>query len=156
MRALILVFLAGCVERPAEPPFEPPPPVGTQPGYRLCHYDSGCYPGEVCARNDTCLPSGLVRFAHVTWTVSGMAASPAICAAAPDLRIFLNKADTLGGLDYAPVPCEEGKFSIDKLPNDYLYVWLGRESGQDPIAATIDATTSEATLDLPYGVPGAP
>lgn len=155
---LLAGSLTGCMERTFDPLLEPPP-SGNGPGPRFCRYDTGCYPGEVCARNDTCLQSNLVRFAHVSWTVGGMAAGAASCTAARDLRIQLNNADVIGGLAYAPVPCEEGRFSIDKLPLDYTYVWLGRESGLDPIAATIDPVTGEAGLDLPYpaaGVPGVP
>jgi hypothetical protein len=147
--------LAGCMERTFDPPLEPPP-FGTGPGPRFCRYDTGCHPGEVCARNDACLPGNLVRFAHVSWTVSGMAAGAASCTAARDLRIQLNNADVIGGLAYAPVPCEAGKFSIDKLPLDYTFVWLGRESGLNPIAATIDPVTGEAALDLPYPAAAAP
>lgn len=156
MRALILVFAVGCLERPAGPSFDLPPPSGGDPGPRFCHYDSSCYPGEVCARNDYCLPVNLVRFAHVRWTVSGMPASPTTCAAAPDLRLHLNNTDHIGPLGYAPVPCEAGVFSIDKLPLDFVHVWLGRESGDQLQEGMIDATTGEAMLDLPYGAPGAP
>ncbi|HEX7842805.1 MAG TPA: hypothetical protein VF469_35270 [Kofleriaceae bacterium] len=160
MRALVLVFLVGCLvgclERTAAPPFDPPLHSGPDPGSRLCRSDSGCRPGEVCARTGQCMSADLVHFAHVMWTVSGMAASPATCAAAPDLRIHLNNADFIGGLAYAPLPCEEGKFSIDKLPLDYVHVWLGRESGDRLEEGTIDTRTGEVTLDLPYGSPGVP
>lgn len=157
MRGPILVFLiaslAGCLERGQAPSSDP---FGADPDPQFCRADSGCNSGKVCARTDECLPPAALRAAHVMWTVSGAAANPTTCAAASDLRIQFNSADVIGGLGYAPVPCKEGKFSIDKLPLAYVHVWLGRLSSEPPVAATIDATTGEVTLDLPYGPPGMP
>jgi hypothetical protein len=152
MRALVLVFLVGCIERTAAPPFDELPPLGSAPSAGACHDGRGCPAGEVCARNDACLPPEQVRAVHVMWTVSGMAASQATCAAAPDLRIQLNSSDSfVGGVGWAPVPCEAGKFSVDRLPIAFNHVWLGRENGDGRRESTIDPATAEATLDLPYG-----
>ena len=147
MRALILVVLVGCVERTA-PPFDPPP--GLQPPAALgCTRGSACASDEVCARDGECLPPDQVRAVHIDWTVSGAAASDTTCSAAPVLRLDLSSSTGGGHLGFAPVPCAEGKFSIDVLPIAFDHVALGSSLGFEQ--AAIDPATGEATLDLPYG-----
>ena len=51
---------------------------------------------------------------------------------------------------YAPVPCNAGIYTIDKLPNWYLVVSLYRnDSGGGGAQASFDAD-GNAMLDLPY------
>jgi hypothetical protein len=145
----VVAALGGCLERGTAPPFDRPPD-GTDPRGRGCHDGLGCPSDQVCARNDACLPPEQVRAVHVMWTVAGKPASVTSCAAAPDLRIQLNRADGADrGVNWAPVPCEAGKFSVDRLPRSYDPVWLGRESGGGARDAALDRSTGEATLDLP-------
>jgi hypothetical protein len=157
---LLAVALAGCVQ-PQDPgpggggggggyypPPDPPPgPPGT--GYG-CTADSQCGTGYVCARTYECLMPSQVRTIHAIWTMQGVMANQTSCANAPDLEIDFSGsgADPWG---YAPVPCVEGKFTIDKMPTRYSYILLGREgdaTGGD--GAQIDATTGNAMIDLPY------
>jgi hypothetical protein len=145
MRAVVLVFLVACLQRGE--------PLGSDPSQGSCRGGRGCDAPEVCARNSECLPADQVRAVHVMWTVSGRPASPTSCSAAPDLQIMLNSFDGPGGVSWAPVPCEIGKFSIDRLPISFDRVWLGRESGAGRQQGTLDPATGEATLDLPFGSP---
>jgi hypothetical protein len=148
--ALLVVFVVGCIARPEQPwdlPGDPVPgPMGEGPGCT----DSSCGAGKVCARNRACYPADQVRTVHADWTVRGMPASTTSCAGAPDLVIaFVQSASQGLRLSYAPVPCVEGKFTIDKLPMPYDRVELGRASGGAPQVAPVDATGA-AVLDLPY------
>jgi hypothetical protein len=107
-----------------------------------------CSGDLVCTRDGECLAPDQVRAVHVTWTVSGAAASATSCAGAPDLELSL-QGRGVGGFSFAPVPCVEGAFTVDKLSKAYDRVELGRDSFGDAQAATIDAS-GNATLDLPY------
>jgi hypothetical protein len=154
MRALLVVLVAGCVVQSTTRSDDPGGwilPGGTTQGH--CQSDGACRTGEVCARNGACLPPSLVHPVHVTWTLRGMPASQTTCAAALDLQIgFYDKADPgASALGYAPVPCIEGKFTVDKLPTSYTSVKLGRDSGDHTWEwAMIDGTTGDAALDLPF------
>lgn len=142
-------ILGGCLERGTAPPFDRPPD-GTDPRGRGCQGGLECPGDEVCARNDACLPPDQVRAVHVMWTVAGQPASVTGCAASRALRIRMNRVDGAErGVNWAPVPCEAGKFSVDRLPRSYDHVWLGRESGGGEHDAALDRSTGEATLDLP-------
>jgi hypothetical protein len=103
----------------------------------------------VCARDGECLPASSVRFIHVNWTLHGQPAGGAICQSSPDLLIEFYSAGNTDQLGYAPVPCAEGKFTVDKLPTWYTRVELGRDSDVGT-SAPIDASTGNATIDLPY------
>lgn len=156
MRLLLAVtaLLAGCVQRSSYPPYGgddgddyfPPTEYG-------CQQDSECSTGSVCARTHECLPTDLVRAVHVIWTVDGQPASATSCTAEPDLGVvFLD--DTGYHFGYAPVPCMEGRFNIDKFPTNYLTVRLGphdREAGWDQ--TVIDTATGNATFDLASPAP---
>jgi hypothetical protein len=157
MRIAFALLLVGCVQQ-QDPPPDPgpyyPPPGGGQPppptGTYGCQSDSECGTGQVCARTFACMSPTDVQTIHVVWTLEGAAASQTSCSTAANLEIDFsgNYADPWG---YAPVPCVEGKFSIDKMPKVYTYVNLGREN--DVTTGTggrFDATTLTATLDLPY------
>ncbi len=114
-----------------------------------CHQDSDCG-NEVCARDGECLPASAVRTIHVNWTLDGVAASPTSCDYSPDLDITFydnREGDTFG---FAPVPCAEGKFTVDKLPINYSTVNLEVENdGNGGSTGTFDGGGTVA-LDLPY------
>src|SRR5690348_5055460 len=142
--AVLVVFVVGCIARPGstDDPWGAGPGPGSGPiGEGRGCSDSSCGAGSVCARTHACLPADQVRTVHAQWTVRGMAASSDACAAVPDLLIAFAQSTAPGlRLSYAPVPCVEGKFTIDKLPTTYDRVELGRESGGAPQVATVDAT----------------
>lgn len=107
----------GCATRNA-----PGEPIGDplDPSTGGCNDGRGCSGGLVCTRNDRCLPAGQVRAVHVTWMVSGAAPTQTSCGASPDLVVELRSSsgDRSDGLEFSPVPCVEGKFSVDRLPID--------------------------------------
>lgn len=151
MRYLLVALLAaGCLQDPSTDPGWSDPPIESGPGSVSepgCHQDSDCGTNAVCARDGECLAPDDVRVAHITWTVGGAAADQTSCAQIPDLEIDFYSGETSYG--YAPVPCIEGKFTVDKLPIWFTSVAL---SSQDETAAaaqgTIDAQTGDASLDL--------
>ena len=148
-----VVFVVGCVPRPSEPPDDPwvGPPVVTNPPHPGCESDASCSSGQVCARTGACLAPDQVRAIHVSWTVSGMPASSTSCASAPDLQIELDSTSGSAHLAYLPLPCVEGRFSVDKAPISIDKVSLGRAYGGSGWQnAKIDPVTGEASLDLPY------
>lgn len=132
-RALAFVFVVGCSGSSSLPPGD-------------C--GGRCGADQVCTRDNQCLPPDQVRAVHVTWTVSGAPASATSCAPAPDLRLDLRSR---GGpsLGFEPVPCVEGKFTVDRLPTYYDTVELGRASDRSLQRAAIDAA-GNAMLNLPY------
>jgi hypothetical protein len=89
-----------------------------------CTVDSDCS-GDVCARDGQCYPSSQVRSVAITWTVSGAAPTTSSCSEFPDLTLEFDNADGVNAFEFEPVPCIEGKFTIDKLPLDYVQVDLG-------------------------------
>lgn len=137
-RALAVVFLLGCTGASSS---SFPPDEG-----RGCNR-SACAADLVCTRDGACLPPDQVRAIHVTWTLSGAAASTTSCAAAPDLELSLDGRG-VGGFTFAPVPCVEGQFTVDKLSTAYDRVELRAES-HGVQAVAIDAS-GNAALDLPY------
>lgn len=136
MRALLAVLLVGCTLSPR--------------GDR-CSSDASCTGGDVCTRSGDCLAPSEVRAVRVTWLVSGKTPDEATCAPHPDLRIEVYPEDERDRVDYAPVPCVVGLFTIDKLPATFDRVWLGPQRGGDDDAATgkVDAAGALA-LDLPF------
>jgi len=156
--ALPLLF-AGCIQQTSSDPGPgpgPDPGWGTGPGGGGgdssfgCHADADCGSSSVCARDGECLASSDVRSIHVTWTVSGQPASTQTCASALHLDLtFMDTAEDQFG--FSPVPCVEGKFSIDKLPSWYGYVELSRtgDYGAGGASGSFDAGGT-ATLDLSY------
>jgi hypothetical protein len=113
-----------------------------------CQSDAEC-PGNVCARTRECLPASQVHIVHTIWTVGDAAASTASCTASPKLAItFSGSSGEQWG--YAPVPCNGGKFTIDKFPTRFGNVQLARESDYSGGAyGTFDAN-GNVMLDLPY------
>lgn len=152
MRALLVVLFAGCVVQGTHRSDDPGWIFPGDPGQDHCQSEGDCTGGDVCARDGGCWAPSEVRPAHATWTLSGMPASPTTCAATLDLQIgFYAPSSSVAELGYAPVPCVQGKFSVDKLPVAYTRVRLGRASSDHGWeSAAFDSTTGEATLDLPF------
>jgi len=111
-----------------------------------CQSDSQCG-DDVCARSGECLARSNIRSVTVTWTVNGAPADAASCTTHPDLYLQFDGADYGDTLRFAPVPCREGRFPIDKLPKRYVQVELGSEGGASDVAP-IDKATAQAQFDL--------
>lgn len=150
--ALLVVLAAGCI-----PPAGPPPErdddgydgggwmgPGGDPIYG-CRQDAECG-AQVCARDGECYPAASIRLVVTTWTVRGEAATAASCAAHPDLSIHFETAN-FQSFGFAPVPCRNGKFTIDKLPASYTRVELGIAGGDVGTYTTIPST-GDAMIDL--------
>jgi len=128
MRALVLVvLLAGCPGSKAE-----------------CVTDGDCG-SDVCARNGECLPASDVYPVRVTWTIRGMPASATTCAQTPDFFIYFQSANDSFG--FAPVPCNQGSFFVDKLPKRYTEAEIGADGRFDEFMA-IDPRAGTAMFDL--------
>ncbi len=130
MRGAVLAMtlsLAGCMQ----------PASGGE-----CHIDDDCGDGEVCARDQMCMAGSSVRLVSTSWTVAGMPASDAACGAHADLYIRFVGYDLGDTLGYAPVPCANGLFTIDKLPTRYRQVELGIEGGFRDIKAITAQNTA--------------
>lgn len=149
------LLLAACIQQTSQDPGSDPG-WGTGPGGTGgnagfgCHQDSDCGTTAVCARDGECLSPSDVRTIHVTWTLSTQPASTATCSASPHLDLtFLDSAQDQFG--FSPVPCVEGKFTIDKLPTWYSTVELSRtgDYGNGGATASFDASGT-AALDLGY------
>ena len=116
----------------------------SEPG--TCHRDSDCGGSDLCARNAACLPPSEIRAVYVIWTLNDTMTNPTTCTSIPTFEIeFLGSADD-DPLGYAPVPCAEGKFTVDKLPTSFTEVRISHRGQRQ--TAKIDATTGEAALDL--------
>jgi hypothetical protein len=120
-----------------------------------CEADTDCVgSGQVCARDGECLDSSGVRTIHVNWTVSGQPASAAACVNAPDLMLtFFDGA--VGDPDgyefgFAPVPCPEGKFTIDKMPLVYTGIDLVRNGDETGGSDGVFDALGDVSLDLAY------
>ena len=156
--AVAFVLLAGCIQPAPDPgPGPGPEPTGwgTGPGGTGgnssygCHLDTECGTGYVCARDGECLTSAETRTIHVTWTVAGAPADATSCANAPHLDItFLNASQEQFG--FSPVPCAEGKFTIDKLPTRFDTVELARTGDYSGYATGVFASDGTVALDLLY------
>jgi len=120
-----------------------------------CEQDTDCAgSGQVCARDGECLAAADVRVIHVSWTVSGQPASATTCTAAPDLMLTFSIEDYGNSNEYdfgfAPVPCAEGKFTIDKMPTSYEYVDLVRNMDESGGSDGSFDGSGDVSLDLPY------
>lgn len=127
---LLLVFLAAC-----------PDTTGSD-----CQVDDDCGGNNVCARNGECIAPSDVRAVRVTWTIRGMPANSATCAATPNFYVMFSspaRSDTYG---YEPVPCPVGLFTVDKLPDRFNAVEIGVENGYRE-ATTFDSQ-GNASFDL--------
>lgn len=145
----LLVMVAACTPFNRDPypggyTYDPGQP---QPGDGECRTDGDCGASLLCARDLTCESASDLIVAHVNWTVSGKVANPTSCVHAPDLDItFATTNDYHFG--FSPVPCDQGRFTVDKLPRWYTRVGLGPLGDRDT-NAVFDAT-GNAMLDLPY------
>jgi hypothetical protein len=121
-----------------------------------CTNDSQCG-DDVCARSGECLPSSSVHAVTVSWTVNSEAAATSTsCSAHPDLYLQFNGVEYGDAIRFAPVPCVEGQFFVDKLPTRYQSVELGVEGGSRfGDGAAIDPATASAKLDLFVPAPSA-
>src|SRR5688500_8030109 len=131
MRWVLLLLLAGC------------PMTGPSTGE--CATDGDCA-GNVCARDGWCYPAADVREVKTTWTIMGRPASSATCGTVTLSIAFSGGAAGEDPLMYAPVPCDIGQWLMDKLPESYSFVELGKENGF-PERKTIGAS-GEVTFDL--------
>lgn len=111
-----------------------------------CQNDAQCG-DDVCARSGECLARSGIREVTVKWTVNGAAADLSSCTAHPDLYVQFDGADYGDTLRFAPVPCREGSFFVDKLPRRYAQVELGSEGGAGDVSS-IDAASAQAQFDL--------
>jgi hypothetical protein len=128
---LLLILLAGCAANDGS----------------ACTQDSDCG-GDVCARDGACTPASGVREVTVLWQIDGMSADETRCSAIPELFVQFDGLDFRDTLGFAPVPCAQGKFHVDKLPTRYLEVELGVDDHGAYDIAPIDAQTNIATFDL--------
>lgn len=158
---LAALLLTGCIIEPPDSGYPPPGSGGGGGGwgngwggsggssdYR-CHADNDCSSG-VCARNGECLAASAVRVVRTTWTLAGAPASDDACASAPKLAITFT---TTGGgeiFGFAPVPCDAGKFTVDKLPTRFTTVMLGRVNDDYGGASAMFDSEGNAAVDLPY------
>ncbi len=149
--ALALVLVAGCLPPPSDPPPSPDPYDGwTGPaGDPLdgCAADRECSP-QVCARDRSCYPASSIYFGHVAWTINGKPASDATCVTMPKLTLRF-RASNGESFGFAPVPCKNGEFSVDKMPKLYTSVELGPQDSISATTASIDSETGEAMVLLP-------
>lgn len=130
--ALLLLVLAGC-------------PMTAGPSTGECQTDADCN-GNVCARDELCYPANEVREVRTTWTVQGRVASPATCGPVEDLQISFSSDVAVEALSYAPVPCSNGQWLMDKLPRDYRVVELGKQHGF--LTSMPIGPTGEVVFDL--------
>ena len=156
--ALAALLLTGCI---IEPPNDPGPVGGSDPGWGSgwggsggtggygCQSDGACGSGYVCARNGECTTAANVRIVHATWTMHDQIPTDATCSSAPKLDITFQ---TSGGEDFgfSPVPCNAGKYTIDKLPTRYTSVTLARAGDYYGGASAAFDATGNAALNLPY------
>ena len=147
MRYVLVALLVGCMPR-SDP--QPDPPGWSDPGGTVdgCT-DTSCFGGNVCARDGSCVDPSQIRAVHVTWTLMGQPASATSCANAPNLVIHFVEGTDGQWVGYSPVPCNEGKFTVDRLPTWFTRVTLKKDSSGSSQASGID-TMGNATIDLPY------
>ncbi|MEO7097518.1 MAG: hypothetical protein ABI175_29930 [Polyangiales bacterium] len=149
--ALALLTATGCLQTYDPPPPDPDPyggwtgPTG-DPLYG-CSKDAECAP-QICARDRGCYPASSVHAGGVRWTIHGMPASSTSCGSTPNLHLSFRSSNG-ESFGFAPVPCKNGLFSVDKLPTLYTTVELGVENGSSTTMAAIDYETGEALVALP-------
>lgn len=159
--ALVATLLAtGCLIEPGGGGGGDPPPSdsgwgsgwggsGGTTGYG-CRLDSECESTQVCARDGNCTAATGVRIVHVMWTLKGQPASDTSCRYAPKLSISFSDSNEGGMFGFAPVPCDAGKFTVDKMPYRYTTVHLARDGDYDGGARGTFDTSGNVTLDLNY------
>ncbi len=151
MRLLGVLILVGACQDPGSDSYPPTTydPGTSNPNNGGCQQDSDCgNNGDICARDFSCVSPSQVYTAHVSWTIGGMPATAAACASLPDLDLQFTTTDDYW-FGFSPVACDQGKFTIDKLPTWYVEASLGPE-GDGATSARIDPTTGIAMIDLPF------
>jgi hypothetical protein len=131
MRLVLFALLAGCL---------PQDSAGGE-----CSSDSDCS-GSVCTRDEQCTPASDVRSVKITWTVSGMPAGEQSCTGMSDLFVQLEGDSAIDTIGWAPVPCAQGQFSIDKLPTRFGIAELGIEGGTGDRVPIDSANTAHFDL----------
>ncbi len=123
-------------------------PLATGPSTGECTTDGDCA-GNVCARDGFCHAPSEVREVKTSWTIRGAAADAVTCANSVDLMIGFSGGNAgEESFSYAPVPCANGQWLMDKLPRSYTIVELGRQDGF-PDQKSI-GPTGEVTFDLRF------
>ncbi len=114
-----------------------------------CTQDRDCGT-ELCTRNGECHPASEVYAVKVTWTIRGAPASDNTCTETPDFYLQFDAAAIDDVFGYAPVPCNAGQFSIDKLPARFTQVELGVDNRYTALAPIVPQAgqTGLATFDL--------
>ena len=159
--AVAAVLLTGCIIEPPDSGNDYPPPGGGggwgsgwgggggSTDYR-CHADADCGGSYACARNGECLTASAVRTVRTTWTLKDAPASDTSCASAPKLAITFTTSGTGSMFGFSPVPCDAGKFTVDKLPTAYTSVALARTGDDYGGASASFDIEGNALVDLPY------
>ncbi|CAN5497762.1 hypothetical protein BH11MYX1_BH11MYX1_37370 [soil metagenome] len=117
------------------------------PSTTTCETDSDCG-GDVCARDGECLPGNEIRGVKVTWTIGGKTADATSCASAPDFYIDFYGSYAASSFGYAPVPCLQSQFFIDKLPTSFDQVELGATGLFDRVKRIDNTNTASFDLSL--------
>jgi hypothetical protein len=112
-----------------------------------CTADTDCG-GDVCARDGECLPPTEIRSVRVTWTIGGKTADATSCATAPEFYIDFYGAYAASTFGYAPVPCVQSQFFIDKLPTSFDQVELGAKGVFDHVKRIDNTNTASFDLSL--------
>jgi Cys-rich repeat protein len=110
-------------------------PVGDE-----CTTDRDCPSGTVCANTRVCMDPADVHRLVVQWTVQGFPAGTASCRAVPQLELTVEHTASGARQTYAPVPCETGRFTFDKLPDHF-----------DRVRLRVLATGEEHRAPIPPG-----
>ena len=118
---------------------DPSAPIGG------CPFDCG---PDVCARDHQCYPPEAVRLVHARWTIDSAPASFETCASHPDLEIRFSDSSGNTSIGFSPVPCRNGLFTVDTLPDVYSMVELGI-AGEGTTAIAAFDESGDAMLDLP-------
>lgn len=155
--ALAALLLTGCLIQPPDSGHDDPQPGGWGSGWGGsggntgygCASDAACGTGYVCARNGECTSAANVRIVRTTWTLKTQLASDTTCVSAKALDITFT---TSGGemFGFAPVPCDAGKFTVDKLPTRFTMVTLARSGDYYGGAIATFDVEGNAAIDLPY------
>jgi hypothetical protein len=109
--------------------------------------EGSCSGDLVCSRTSECLLPSEVHLVRVTWTVRGQPASVTTCTAHPDLYVMFYGVEPNDVFGFAPVPCDAGRFTIDRLPKRFVGVELGVEGGNYKLQRSFDAQ-GNAAFDL--------
>ena len=142
VRSSGLLALAGCpASSSGDDTYLPPGGFPESGGQK----DSDCAP-DVCARDGECLPSSDVRSIRVNWTINGGPASAAACMTAPDFYLQFD-GQFNDGVGFAPVPCQAGVFSVDKMPSRFQAVEVGIDNGGS-LGDSVFDQTGQVSFDV--------